>query len=83
MSPCHSLTISYWQQEGDADGISKKLAQLKKNEKERQKRIQELQNRIKQWQDELDNPPEMEDLAALEIELVLFFLHGIRDRVEH
>ncbi|KAH7926802.1 P-loop containing nucleoside triphosphate hydrolase protein [Leucogyrophana mollusca] len=53
----------------DADELTNKLDGLKKAEKERARKIKELQAQIDKWQRELDNPPELENVQAINDEM--------------
>ena len=57
-------------QENEAEEITNKLDGLKRAEKDRAKKIKDLENQIKKIQDEIDNPPEVEDLQAINNEIV-------------
>lgn len=52
------------------DRLITSLAHLKKGEKERQKRIQELEKQICKLKEVLETPPETEDQEKLDAELV-------------
>lgn len=58
--------------ETDAIELTNKLNDLKKNEKDRLRKIQDIQSKIEQMQHDLDNPPEIEDMTAIEQDMVCF-----------
>ncbi|EGO27756.1 hypothetical protein SERLADRAFT_354935 [Serpula lacrymans var. lacrymans S7.9] len=49
--------------------VSGKLESVKKGEKERIKKIKDLEAQNAKWQRELDNPPELEDLQTINAEI--------------
>ncbi|OCH94491.1 hypothetical protein OBBRIDRAFT_122871 [Obba rivulosa] len=55
--------------ENDAEDLKNKLDNLKATEKDRQKQIQKLQKSLAAWQDEVDNPPELESMDTINAEL--------------
>lgn len=57
-------------QENETEDVTNKLIGLKRAEKDRAKKIKDLENQIKKMQNEIDNPPEVEDLQAINNELV-------------
>ncbi|THH15953.1 hypothetical protein EW146_g4614 [Bondarzewia mesenterica] len=68
--------------ENEADSVSTQLSNLKKNEKDRMRKIRELDGRIKDMQHQLDNPVKtepMDDVLA-EIRQLQQANQGIRQR---
>ncbi|KAG1892038.1 P-loop containing nucleoside triphosphate hydrolase protein [Suillus subluteus] len=55
--------------ERDAEDVTNKLDGLKRAEKERVKKIKEIQGHNEKWQKELDNPPKLEDVEAINAEM--------------
>ncbi|KAH7912946.1 hypothetical protein BJ138DRAFT_1147123 [Hygrophoropsis aurantiaca] len=55
--------------EADAEEITNKLDGLKKAEKDRARKIKELQGQVDRWQRDLDNPPDLEDLQEITDEM--------------
>ncbi|KAG2141629.1 P-loop containing nucleoside triphosphate hydrolase protein [Suillus cothurnatus] len=55
--------------EHDAEDVTNKLDGLKRAEKERVKKIKEIQGHNEKWQKELDNPPQLEDVEAINAEI--------------
>ncbi|KAG8218951.1 hypothetical protein J3R82DRAFT_4662 [Butyriboletus roseoflavus] len=55
--------------ENEAEDVTNKLVGLKRAEKDRAKKIKDLENQIRKMQDEIDNPPELEDLQAINNEI--------------
>jgi chromosome segregation ATPase len=55
--------------ERDAEDVTNKLDGLKRAEKERVKKIKEIQGHNEKWQKELDNPPQLEDVEAINAEI--------------
>ena len=53
-------------QENEAERLKIELDSLKKEERDRQKKIDKLAKELKEWQHELDNPPVKENTAELE-----------------
>jgi hypothetical protein len=49
---------------------------LKRAEKERVKRIKDIQAQNERWQRDLDNPPELEDVEAINAEIVRAHMRG-------
>ncbi|KAJ3553657.1 hypothetical protein NM688_g3492 [Phlebia brevispora] len=52
--------------ETDAENLKNKLDNLKREEKDRQRKIERLERDLESWRNEVDNPPDKEDTAALE-----------------
>ena len=50
--------------------MSEELDKQKDSEKRRQSRMKGFEKNIAQWQHELENPPEVEDMAVIAEELV-------------
>ena len=57
-------------QESQAEDLKNKLDNLKKTEKNRLKKIENLEKEIARIQHQIDNPPEFEDVNALNSEIV-------------
>lgn len=57
-------------QENEAEDVTNRLDGLKRAEKDRAKKIKDLENQLRKMQDELDNPPKLEDLEAINNEIV-------------
>ncbi|KAG2359387.1 P-loop containing nucleoside triphosphate hydrolase protein, partial [Suillus spraguei] len=55
--------------ERDAEDVTNKLDGLKRAEKERIKKIKEIQGHNEKWQKELDNPPKLEELEVINTEM--------------
>ncbi|KAH7887410.1 hypothetical protein F5I97DRAFT_1925860 [Phlebopus sp. FC_14] len=55
--------------EGEAEEVTNKLDGLKKAEKDRLKKIKDLQNQIRKWQETIANPPQLEDEQAITEEM--------------
>ncbi|KAG2138085.1 uncharacterized protein EDB93DRAFT_1106448 [Suillus bovinus] len=55
--------------ERDAEDVTSRLDGLKRAEKERVKKIKEIQGHNEKWQKELDNPPKLEDVEAINAEI--------------
>ncbi|KAG6331319.1 hypothetical protein ID866_7768 [Astraeus odoratus] len=55
--------------ENEAEDITTKLDGLKRAEKDRLKKIKDMQSQIIKWQQEVDNPPELEDIQAINEEI--------------
>lgn len=61
-------------QENDAEDITNRLDGLKRAEKDRAKKIKDLENQIRKMQNEIDDPPELEDLQAINNAIVRYYL---------
>lgn len=57
-------------QEAEAEDVTNTLGDLKRAEKDRAKKIKDLQNQIRKMQHEIDNPPKLEDLEPINNALV-------------
>ena len=57
-------------QENEAEGVANKLDGLKRAEKDRAKKIKDIENQIRKMQHEIDNPPEVEDLEPINNQIV-------------
>jgi len=57
--------ISSLFQENEAEEITNRLDGLKRAEKDRVKKIKDLENQVRKIQNEIDNPPKVEDLQAI------------------
>jgi len=67
------LYYSPWAEDSQCarqEAVINKLVDLKKAEKERQKRVQELEKQISKLKEILESPLETEDLEKLDAELV-------------
>ncbi|KAF9226823.1 P-loop containing nucleoside triphosphate hydrolase protein [Gyrodon lividus] len=51
--------------ENEAEEVTNKLDGLKRAEKDRAKKIKDLENLIKKWEHDINNPPELEDLQVI------------------
>lgn len=61
-------------QENEAEEVTNRLDGLKRAEKDRAKKIKDLENQVRKMQNEIDNPPEMEDLEAINNAIVRYNL---------
>lgn len=57
-------------QENEAEEVSNKLIGLKRAERDRTKKIKDLENQIRNMQNEIENPPKLEDLQAINNQIV-------------
>ncbi|KIJ69821.1 hypothetical protein HYDPIDRAFT_78852 [Hydnomerulius pinastri MD-312] len=64
--------------ENEAEDVTTRLDGLKRSEKDRAKKIKDLEAQIKKWQHDIDHPPELEDLQVITDEMV----HQTRNRTE-
>ncbi|KAG6373746.1 hypothetical protein JVT61DRAFT_5888 [Boletus reticuloceps] len=55
--------------ENEAEDFTNKLDGLKRAEKDRAKKIKDLENQIRKMQNDIDNPPEVEDLEPINNEI--------------
>jgi hypothetical protein len=72
----HSLTIRI-PQETQAEETSNKLSNLKKEEKNRAKRIQDMERTVSMLQADLEKPAEVESMAEVDEEIVRPFTSSV------
>ena len=66
-------------QENEAEEVANKLDGLKRAERDRAKKIKDLENQIRKMQHEVDDPPEVEDLEPINNQIVrCHFQHPVR-----
>jgi len=64
-------------QENDAEEITNKLDGLKSAEKDRLKKIKDIKTQSEKWQKEIDNPPDLDDVQAINDEMVHLLLPNL------
>jgi hypothetical protein len=66
-------------QESRAEEISNRLSNLKKEEKNRAKKIQEVERTIQKLQEDLARPSQVENMTEIDDEIVSAFLYPCKD----